>query len=62
MQQYRYDGPVMRFDSCVQCRWTATTVAATEAKAKSNLVYRYKIENGLLPNANITLPGKLIPA
>lgn len=62
MQQYRYDGPVMRFDSCVQCRWTATTVAATEAKAISNLVYRYKKENGLLPNAKITLPGKLIPA
>ena len=61
MQQYRYNGPVMRFDSCVQCRWTATTVAATEAKAKSNLAYRYKKENGLLPNAKITLPGKLIP-
>nr|DAU70739.1 MAG TPA: hypothetical protein [Caudoviricetes sp.] len=62
MQQYRYNGPVMCFDSCVRCRWTATTVAATEAKAKSNLAYRYKKENGLLPNAKITLPGKLIPA
>ena len=62
MQQYRYEGPVMRFASCLQCRWTATTVAATEAKAKSNLVYRYKKENGLLPNAKITLPGKLVPA
>lgn len=60
MQQYRYDGPVMRFDSCVQYRWTATTVAATEAKAKSNLIYRYKKENGLLSSAKITLPEKLI--
>ena len=42
MQQYQYDGPVMRFDDCVQHRWKATTVAPTEAKAKSNLAYRYK--------------------
>ena len=40
----------------------ATTVAPTEAKAKSNLAYRYKKENGLMPNTKITLPGKLIPA
>lgn len=52
MQQYQYDGPVMRFDDCVQHRW----------KAKSNLAYRYKKENGLMPNTKITLPGKLIPA
>lgn len=26
MQQYQYDGPVMRFDDCVQHRWKATTV------------------------------------
>lgn len=32
MQQYQYDGPVMRFDDCVQHRWKATTVAPTEAK------------------------------
>lgn len=62
MQQYQYDGPVMRFDDCVQHRWKATTVAPTEAKAKSNLAYRYKKENGLMPNTKITLPGKLIPA
>ena len=37
MKQYKYDGPVMRFDDCIQHRWTATTIAATEAKARSNL-------------------------
>ena len=56
MQQYQYDGPVMRFDDCIQHRWKATTVAP------SNLAYRYKKENGLMPNTKITLPGKLIPA
>lgn len=62
MKQYKYDGPVMRFDYCVQNRWTATTIAPTEAKARSNLAYRYKIENGFTPNCKITLPGKFIPA
>lgn len=28
MQQYQYDGPVMRFDDCVQHRWKATTPAS----------------------------------
>lgn len=60
MQQYQYDGPVMYFDNCVQSRWKATTAAVSEARAKSNLAYRYKKENGLMPNAKITLPGKLI--
>lgn len=62
MREYQYDGPVMRFDDCIQNRWKASTYAASEAKAKSNLAYRYKKENGLVPNAKITLPGKLIPA
>lgn len=62
MQRYQYDGPVMRFDNCIQRRWTAITVAPSEAKAKSNLTYRYKKENGLTPNAKITLPGKIILA
>lgn len=62
MREYRYDGPVMRFEDCVQHRWKASTYATSEAKAKSNLTYRYKKENGLTPNTKITLPGKLVPA
>mgnify|MGYP000628773701 CR=1 FL=1 len=57
MKAYYYDGPVMRFENCVQNRWNPS-----EAKAKSNLAYRYKKENGMTPNTKITLPGKLIPA
>ena len=60
--QYKYDGPVMRFDDCIQSNWKATTIAPTEAKARSNLAYRYKKENGFVANCKITLPGKLIPA
>ena len=62
MHRYQYDGPVMKFDNCIQRRWAAITVAPSEAKAKSNLTYRYKKENGLTPNAKITLPGKIILA
>ena len=61
MQQYRYEGPVMSFDTCVRSNWTATTSAMSEKKAKSNLTYRYKREHGLLPSASIGLPGKIIP-
>ena len=61
MQEYKYCGPVMRFDDYIQYRWEATTLAATEAKARSNLIYRYKKENGFMSNYKITLPGKLIP-
>ena len=62
MRHYQYDGPVMHFDVCVQHRWKAATLATSEAKAKCNLAYRYKKENGLMSNTKITLPGKLIPA
>lgn len=62
MREYRYDGPVMHFEDCVQHRWEASTYAPSESKAKSNLAYRYKKENGLMPNTKITLPGKLISA
>lgn len=62
MREYQYDGPVMRFEDCIQYRWKASTYAPSESKAKSNLAYRYKKENGLMPTTKITLPGKLIPA
>lgn len=61
MQQYQYEGPVMSFETCVRSKWIATTSAISEKKAKSNLVYRYKRENGLLPSASIRLPGKIVP-
>ena len=59
MNLYQYDGPVMRFGICIQRRWKASTIATTEAKARSNLVYRYKKENGLQPNTKISLPNKI---
>ena len=62
MNLYQYEGPVMQFENCVNQKWKASTYASTPSKAKSNLAYRYKRENGLMANARITLPGKLILA
>ncbi len=62
MQQYQYDGPVMRFDDCVQHRWKATTVVRRKRKRRAISPIDIKKENGLMPNTKITLPGKLIPA
>lgn len=59
MTLYTYEGPVMKFDVCIVNNWKGETLAPSEAKARSNLAYRYKKENGLASNARITLPGKI---
>lgn len=60
MTLYSYNGPVFEFDRIVDNRWRGQTVAATEARARSNLAYQYKRETGRAPRSKITLPGKLI--
>lgn len=42
MPLYSYDGPVMKFNVCVDHHWKGQTEAPTEAKAKSNLTFQYK--------------------
>lgn len=59
MNLYMYDGPVLEFEKCVANRWTASTRAVSEKKARSNLVYQFKTKNNRLPNTRIALPGKL---
>lgn len=60
MKVYYYNGPVLEFDRIVATRWKASTYAPSEKKARSNLTYRFKKENGKVPQSKITLPGKLI--
>ena len=60
MNLYSYIGPVFEFDRIVDNRWQGQTVAATEARARSNLAYQYKRETGRAPRSKITLPGKII--
>ena len=60
MNQYMYDGPVMEFDTCVANRWQGSTYAASEKKARSNLVYQFKKKTNRIPSTRITLPGKVV--
>lgn len=60
MCRYFYDGPVMEFANCIADRWVASTVAATESKARSNLTYQFKKKYNKNPRSKITLPGKII--
>lgn len=59
-KQYSYDGPVVEFGRCIAHRWHGTTYAVSERKARSNLVFRFKDENGKAPTASIKLPGKIV--
>jgi hypothetical protein len=58
-QVYRYNGPVICFGRCIANKWSSETFAVSEKKAKSNLIFQFKKQNGLLPGTIITLPGKL---
>lgn len=58
MKYYIYEGPVLQFGKVVDQRWHGVTYAVSEKKARNNLTFRYKREHGLVPGANITLPGE----
>lgn len=58
-QCYEYDGPVYFFNNMLTPRWSCQTYAVSEARARSNLEYRFKCAAGLQKYAKITLPGKL---
>lgn len=60
MTLYSYNGPVLAFEKCICHQWRAQTYAVSEAKARSNLAYQFKIETGRVPRSRITLPGKII--
>jgi hypothetical protein len=60
MPQYTYDGPVMAFDKLISERWTGTTFADTERKARVNLAYQFKKQNNRIPATKIYLPGNVI--
>lgn len=59
-KRWSYSGAVKQFDDIICALWDTTTSAPTEAKALANLKYRYKREHGLVPSAQLSLPGKLV--
>ena len=60
MKMYSYEGPVMEFNRCIANKWSGSTYAVTEKKARNNLAYQFKKEYERSPNAKITLPGKIV--
>ena len=59
MTLYSYNGPVFEFNKLIDNHWRGETYAASEAKARSNLAFQYKLETGRVPRTKITLPGKI---
>ena len=59
MNLYTYCGPVLEFDKLIANNWRGQTYAISEAKARSNLAYRFKMDTGRVPRTKITLPGKI---
>lgn len=57
--RYAYEGPVTIFGTIVDRKWYGETVAVSEKKAKSNLSFQFKQENGLTAGSKVDLPGKL---
>ena len=60
MAKYEYSGAVMLFDKCIAYIKSAETIAPSEAKARSNIAFRWKKQHGYGPNQRITLPGPLV--
>lgn len=59
MNLYLYDGPVKEFDTIILDRWSASTRAVSEKKARSNLAYQFKRQRGRTADSKIVLLGKL---
>lgn len=55
--KYSYDGPVLEFDRVIMDRWTGSTYAPSEKKARSNLTFQFKKQHNRVPATRITLPG-----
>lgn len=60
MKRYSYCGPVFSFERCVQRTFRGETMAVSPEKARNNLTYRWKKENGYPPGAKIELTGKIV--
>ena len=54
-RKYIYEGPVFVFDNCVATKWRGETYAVTASKAKSNLIYQFKKQNGYSASAKVDL-------
>jgi len=59
LRHYEYKGSVMVFNDVVESGWRGYTQAVSPEKAKSNLMYRYKVKAGMSPDAHVYLPDEV---
>lgn len=59
MNLYFYNGPVLEFERIITERWSASTRAVSEKKARCNLAHQFKLQSGRAPRSKISIPGKL---
>lgn len=57
--KYIYVGPVKEFDTVVADHWKGETMAISENKARSNLIYQFKKYSGRVTETKISLPGPI---
>ena len=55
---YEFNGAIRLFDRIIAQNYTAQTTAPSVLKARSNIAYRYKRDNGYAKTAKISLTGK----
>lgn len=58
-KKFQFTGSVFAFDTLIARKWTGETIAISEKKAMSNLLYRVKDQMGYLPSAKLRLDGQL---
>lgn len=59
MNRYYYEGPVLEFGRVITNKWIGETVAASESKARSNLIFQFKKQTKKAANSKITLSGNI---
>lgn len=59
-KSYSYEGPVFRFETIINPKWKANTIAVSSKQALNNLSHRYKMSVGLAKDAKITLNEKYL--
>ena len=49
----------MEFDICISHNWHGETIAFSESKARSNLIYQFKKKTNRIVGSKISLPGQI---
>ena len=58
-KHYIYEGRIKSFDDVIETNWHGETYAETEARAKSNLAFKYKYDHDIHINTKISLPDEI---